>query len=326
MKKVMELFFCVLFLLPIGLGLYWIAAPHAGAFGWMPRHINPAFGDKVDLLYKIIFIVVAVMFFLTEGLLVWCMFKYRAKAGHKAQYIHGNKWAEITWTVIPGLMLLALGIGQAGTWAQVKSEFPDVDDPDTVVVQVFAQQFDWNFRYPGPDKQFGTEDDVVRRKDLVVPMGKKILLHMGSKDVIHSLFLPQVRVKQDVVPGMMTKTWFVADHIPVWNLKDQDLELLKQEDFDKKSVAAFPTHGNFKNPLIDKDGRPIDKNGRLIDKDGEVIDENSPKKSHHGRRKYFYEYDGEEDVPIWQDGSPRAGKAKDAEYAQHWLDLACAEL
>ncbi len=90
-------------------------------------------------------------------------------------------------------------------------------------IEVTAEQFAWNIRYPGPDGQFGTPDDVVTLNQLHFPVGQKVVVSLHSKDVIHSFFLPEFRVKQDAVPGMTTKVWFDASHVGQWEIACAEL-------------------------------------------------------------------------------------------------------
>jgi cytochrome c oxidase subunit 2 len=83
--------------------------------------------------------------------------------------------------------------------------------PETdIVVQAAGKQFNWQFTYPGPDGRFGTEDDLQLDNDLHVPVGKPVRLILTSKDVIHSFFLPNFRLKQDAMPGREIPVWFQA--------------------------------------------------------------------------------------------------------------------
>ncbi|MBI5367907.1 MAG: hypothetical protein HZA54_12780 [Planctomycetes bacterium] len=209
------------------------------AWSYMPENINFAYGQKTDYLYFVIMVLVASIFFLTEGLLLWFMWKYRARAGHKATYVHGSNTLEVIWTVIPALILIWLAFAQRGTWAEIKQDFPA--EKDAVVIQAFPEQFQWNFRYPGADEKFGTKDDITTVNVLTIPVDRKILIKMTSKDVIHSFFLPNLRVKQDVVPGMLTKVWFVANRIPVWDLKKQQMVFITDAEFKAKRIGFGST-------------------------------------------------------------------------------------
>lgn len=95
---------------------------------------------------------------------------------------------------------------------QVFWNFAEVDRrPDVVRIEINAHQWAWVARYAGPDGRFGTEDDVVTTNDLRVPVGQPVLIQLASTDVIHSLYLPNLRVKRDAVPGMVNGLWFQAE-------------------------------------------------------------------------------------------------------------------
>jgi len=82
--------------------------------------------------------------------------------------------------------------------------------PGALRVEVNARQWAWDFRHPGPDGQFNTEDDIVALNELRVPVGSPVILQLGASDVVHSIYLPNFRVKQDAVPGSITRLWFQA--------------------------------------------------------------------------------------------------------------------
>jgi cytochrome c oxidase subunit 2 len=92
---------------------------------------------------------------------------------------------------------------------QVLWKFPRAED-HPLAIEVWAQQWSWNLRYAGADGVFGTPDDVVTLDELHVPIGRPVIVRMRSKDVVHSFYLPNFRVKQDVVPGAETRAWFVG--------------------------------------------------------------------------------------------------------------------
>jgi cytochrome c oxidase subunit 2 len=119
--------------------------------------------------------------------------------------VHGNTLLEIVWTVIPSLILLGLTIASQRVWADIR--FPANQPKEAVQVEILAEQFAWNVRYPGPDGQFETEDDVTTLNQLHLPVGQVTLIRLRAKDVIHSFFVPEFRVKQDAVPGLPTQMW-----------------------------------------------------------------------------------------------------------------------
>lgn len=163
---------------------------------------------KVDSLFWIILGVTGFFFVLTETLLIYFCIKYRAREGGRSEHVHGNHTLELAWTFIPGTILFILAVLQTGTWGSVKykSKFPD--EKDSVVVQVMAKRYEWHFRYPGVDNRFGTADDVTSNGRLHVPVDKNIIVKLRTRDVLHSFWLRNVRLKQDTLPGQTIPQWF----------------------------------------------------------------------------------------------------------------------
>ena len=91
-------------------------------------------------------------------------------------------------------------------WVEIKETFP----PSKYHVEVTAKQFNWEVVYPGPDGKFGTADDLKVENELNVPVGEVINIALKSKDVIHSFFVPVLRLKQDALPGRTIPVWFEA--------------------------------------------------------------------------------------------------------------------
>jgi cytochrome c oxidase subunit 2 len=87
--------------------------------------------------------------------------------------------------------------------------YPD-GDPQALRVEVTARQWSWSFRTAGPDGRFGTPDDVVSLGELHVPVGRPLYFKLRSKDVVHSLYLPNFRTKLDAIPGRTTRLWIQA--------------------------------------------------------------------------------------------------------------------
>ena len=101
------------------------------------------------------------------------------------------------------LSVVFLALYQMKLWVRLKKPTPgEAENGGAVHVDVVAKQFEWNFRYPGPDGQLGTADDLLTVGALVVPVNHPVNCRLRSLDVIHSFFLPNVRFKQDAVPGL----------------------------------------------------------------------------------------------------------------------------
>jgi cytochrome c oxidase subunit 2 len=192
------------------------------------------FGAAIDSLYLVVLIVTGVAFFLVEGVLIYFLIRYRHREGHKAVYTHGNRRVEILWTVVPGVMLFALAVYQYGAWTEIKIDLPD--ESEAVEILVIANQFEWFAVYPGPDGQLETADDIesytpvsLKSEDskpddqletgddlespintIHVPVNQKVIIRLTSVDVLHSFFVPALRLKQDAVPGTIIPVWFEA--------------------------------------------------------------------------------------------------------------------
>ena len=172
---------------------------------WLPENVS-TYGADIDSMFYLIYYITAVVFILVTVLTVAFLIKYRYREGRRAIYTHGNTALEITWTVIPAIILLALAFMSAGKWAEIKVQAP----PSDFEVQVTGKQFNWEMLYPGPDGEFGTEDDLQLENDLHVPVNEVVRVILKSKDVIHSFFLPHLRLKQDSLPGREILAWFEA--------------------------------------------------------------------------------------------------------------------
>jgi cytochrome c oxidase subunit II len=172
---------------------------------WLPEDVS-TYGHEIDALFYLIYYITAVTFILVTVLMVVFLVKYREQPGRRAIYTHGNTTLEIIWTIIPAAILIVLSFMSVSTWAKVKRSVPPTD----FEIQVTAKQFNWEVVYPGADAKFGTSDDVNFDNDLHVPVNKVVRIHLGSRDVIHSFFLPNLRLKQDAVPGRTIPVWFEA--------------------------------------------------------------------------------------------------------------------
>jgi cytochrome c oxidase subunit II len=178
-------------------------------------------GPKIDQLYQAVLLITGFFFFLVQGGLLLFILKYRDKPGRKAAYVHGNNTLEIIWTVVPALILVGLTIASQEVWAQIRSPQPGSGQP--VQVEILAEQFAWNVRYPGPDGQLETSDDITAINQLHLPIGRTAQLSLRSKDVIHSFFVPEFRVKQDVVPGLTTKVWMDFTRTGMFDIRCAEL-------------------------------------------------------------------------------------------------------
>lgn len=172
---------------------------------WLPENVS-TYGKDIDFLFNLIYYITGGVFLLVAAAMIAFLVMYRHREGRRARYTHGNTTVEIIWTVVPALILIVLTGLSFPTWARIKMQVPETD----LKIEVMAKQFNWIVTYPGPDGKFGTEDDKTFDNEIHVPVGKPVTLVLKSKDVIHSLFLPNLRFKQDAVPGREIPQWFEA--------------------------------------------------------------------------------------------------------------------
>lgn len=197
---------------------------------WLPPNAS-TFGGDVDFLYYVILGLTGFFFVLTEVILVWNMWVYAEVPGHKSTYTHGNHRLEMFWTAVPAAILLYIAIAQISTWARIKyaSNFPH-EGPDVQIAQVTGRQWEWRIRHPGPDNinfanaatarawaESPQADDVHLGNEFHTWEGAKVKLYLKTNDVIHSFFLPNLRLKQDALPGKTIPVWF-----QVMQDKDED--------------------------------------------------------------------------------------------------------
>jgi len=203
-----------------------------GEYGQFPLYMPPDVsknGHLVDELINILHVFMIALFVGWGIFFLWCLMKFRARPGHTADYklvkAKAPKYIEVAVAVFEAFLLVGLSMP---VWARVKDELPtEADNP--VHVRVVAEQFAWNFHYPGKDGVFGKiapefvntatnilgldpEDsdgkDDFFSSELHLPVDRPAIMEISSKDVIHSFSIPVMRVKQDAVPGMRIKIWF----------------------------------------------------------------------------------------------------------------------
>jgi cytochrome c oxidase subunit II len=163
--------------------------------GLMPLAASSQAGP-IDWLWNLEIITISFLFALIVGPMAYSLIVFRRKKGDTsdADHIEGNTNLEITWTIVPLFLVMIFAYLGAGNLAEIRRV-----DPAAMVVKVTGFQWAWRFEYPG----FGVTSD-----ELHVPEGQQILLQMTSNDVLHSFWVPEFRVKQDLVPGRITELRF----------------------------------------------------------------------------------------------------------------------
>lgn len=214
----MHRFWALLFLaMPIaGTVIYLLAmlgiAPFAGLA--LPTNYNEA-GVAIDRLYNLIHLIMAVIFVATGLILGGLVWKAGGSRELAARYFTHSSLLELSWTLAAGAVLVFLSLYQLNSWAENKLERPQVEvggrpQPQPPLAKVVAKRFGWEFYHAGRDGRIDTPDDIYVENVLRVPHGEAIVLQLESRDVIHSFFVPGLRLKQDIVPGMQHFVWFKA--------------------------------------------------------------------------------------------------------------------
>ena len=181
-------------------------------------------GVIIDKLLDVNWLLLVVVFLITEFLLFYYAFRYHYRIENKARFYPDNHKLEFVWTIIPTIVLGGMIVYGLAVWNKITAPAPK----GAMLVEIYGKQFDWTVRYAGADKKLGREsfrlisddnplgvdttdanskDDIITR-ELHLPLGVPILLKLRSRDVIHSAYLPHFRAQMNCVPGMTTEFFF----------------------------------------------------------------------------------------------------------------------
>ncbi len=238
--------FSLLLILLVGVTVYLFFA----RTWWFPISIT-SFGHEVDNQFHRTLVITGIVFVLSQLALAFAIYKFRDR-GQRAAYNEGNSTMEVAWTLATVVMFVGLGILARNAWAEVHFRGAA---PGAMKVEVVGQQFQWSFRYPGPDGVFGRfktveqaqaqrnrgnqsaspwqldatdpagKDDIVLGpgSEMAIPVDREVELWIRSQDVTHSFFVRELRLKQDAVPGMVIKVHFTATRIGTYEIPCAEL-------------------------------------------------------------------------------------------------------
>ena len=240
---------------------------------WFPPDIS-AHGHAIDQQFLLTLIITGIIFIMAQLGLAYFVWRYRDRGdGRKATYSHGNNKLEATWTIAAAIIFIGLNLMGYHIWAGI--HFMGAE-PGATQIEVWGQQFAWYFRYPGPDGKLGPthvdkindamgnflgidrENDEASKDDIVtptlaIPVNHPVQLTLHSKDVTHSFFVRELRMKQDLVPGMAIPIHFTATQTGRYEIACAELcglghyrmraflEVLSEEDYQawlRKMTAA----------------------------------------------------------------------------------------
>jgi cytochrome c oxidase subunit II len=165
---------------------------------WFPENAAGSAG-KIDTLYDVLLICSVPVFVLVMTIAIYSVVRFRAKPGDMGDGppIHGNTRLEVIWVTIPFIMVTALAI-----YGWIVLDDLEAKQKNEMVVRVTGQQFTWTFEYPS---------EKLKSPELVLPVDRPIEFKIQTKDVIHSFWVPQFRLKSDAVPGLTTTIRLTPD-------------------------------------------------------------------------------------------------------------------
>jgi cytochrome c oxidase subunit 2 len=202
-----------------------------------------AHAAQIDQMTVLTHWLMAVLFVGWGAFFIYTLIRFRKGANPKASYegVKSHVASYIEW-IIAGIELVLIVAFAIPAWASRVDAFPQ--ENQATVVRVVAEQFAWNVHYPGADGQFGrtdpklmgadnplgldrtdpaAKDDITTINQLVLPVGKPVIVHLTSKDTIHSFSLIQMRVKQDAIPGQTIPVWFTPILTGDWEINCSQL-------------------------------------------------------------------------------------------------------
>tara|TARA_B100000315_G_scaffold218843_1_gene220391 strand:+ start:16463 stop:17233 length:771 start_codon:yes stop_codon:yes gene_type:complete len=239
---------------------------------WLPKSAS-TFAHEIDTAINIVHILMVVMFIVWGIFFVYFLAKFREKSN---QSVNSKGFPK---TIVPVSMIAFVAIfdvymligHDSPFWHHLKTDFPPAEE--STVVRVVGQQFAWNIHYPGEDGVFGKTDpylvdeqanplgldsddpaaldDITTVGQLRIPVNKPAIIHLTTKDVIHSFSLPIMRVKQDAIPGMRIPFWFVPTRTGDWQIACA--QLCGNSHFKMKGIFKVQTEDDFNSWLADQD-------------------------------------------------------------------------
>jgi cytochrome c oxidase subunit 2 len=182
----------------------------------LPRDVSED-GHRIDWLIKVTMGFVVILFVIMCVWMAAAVIKHGKS--HTAEYDHGNAKHQVRFAA--GLSGMIFFVVDGNLWfnatTDLNSAFWNFNGaeakPDAVRIEINGHQWAWDARYAGPDGKFNTKDDIVTLNDIRVPVGTPVILELASADVIHSFYLPNFRVKQDAMPGMINRMLFQAKEV-----------------------------------------------------------------------------------------------------------------
>lgn len=202
-----------------------------------------AHANQIDQMIILVHWLMAVLFVGWGTFFIYTLVRFRAGANPKADYegvtSHTSSYLEIAVAVVEAVLLVGFAIP---AWADRVNEFPP--DEDSTVIHMIGKQFEWHSHYPGADGRFGQRDislitptnaigldrsdpngadDIVSINQMNIPVNKPVIVYLSSQDVIHSMGIAEMRVKQDAIPGIQVPVWWEPTMTGSWEVNCSQL-------------------------------------------------------------------------------------------------------
>ena len=213
-----------------------------GEFLGLPIQAS-AHAAEIDQMIILTHWLMAVLLVGWGAFFIYMLVRFRASANPKADYegvkSHRSSYLEIGVAVIEAVLLVGFAIP---AWAHRVNEFPP--DEEATVIHMIGKQFEWHSHYPGADGRFGRRDislitptnaigldrsdpngadDIVSINQMNLPVNKPVIVYLSSQDVIHSMGIAEMRVKQDAIPGIQVPVWWVPNVTGNWEVNCSQL-------------------------------------------------------------------------------------------------------
>jgi cytochrome c oxidase subunit II len=212
---------------------------------------------KIDNLLDVMIVLSSFVFSIVMVMLVYSVWRWRARPGDESDGapIHGNTRLEIAWTVIPTVIVL---FGAIYSWITLSDI--EAHDPNRMVVDVYAQQYEWHFNYP---------EQGTTSRELHVPEGRQVEFRMHSLDVVHSFWVPEWRIKKDVVPGITTRAYITPDKTGDYTLVCTELcgfghATMRAPVTVDASQAAFAQWASKQPPIPESEPKPGETTPKVV--------------------------------------------------------------
>ena len=222
---------------------------------WFPAQSSTA-AEDIDTLWDVLLIVSVPIFVLVMTTAIYSVVRFRAKDGDKSDGlpIHGNTRLEIVWVTIPFLIVTSLAV-----YGWIVLDDIEAKASDEMVVDVTGQQFNWTFKYVEEDLPSG---------ELVLPVDRRVKFNIRTRDVIHSFWVPEFRMKQDAVRGLTTTTRVTPTRTGSWQIVCAELCGIGHSTM-RQRVRVVP-EDEFEQWLADRRREAAEEGGAPAGQSGEA--------------------------------------------------------